>query len=78
MQAQTLTNGLVKESPFCSNPDCELYVRAGDPGVMGFGNWAEFPDGRIIGRNIYSGVYLCDPCGRIWCPVLAIQSGIAM
>jgi hypothetical protein len=56
-------NGLEKEFPFCSNPDCELYVRAGDPGVMGSGNWAELPNGRIVGRSIYSGVYLCDRCG---------------
>jgi hypothetical protein len=36
------------------------------------------PDGRIVGRSIYSGVYLCDPCGREWHPVLAIRSGLAM
>jgi hypothetical protein len=62
-------NGLEKEFPFCSNPDCVLYVRAGDPGVVGSGNWAQLP---------YSGVYLCDVCGREWCPVLTIRSGIAM
>jgi len=28
-------NGLEKEFPFCSNPNCELCVRAGDPGVVG-------------------------------------------
>jgi hypothetical protein len=27
-----------RDFPFCSNPDCVLYVRAGDPGVMGYGN----------------------------------------
>jgi hypothetical protein len=32
-------NGLEKEFPFCSNPDCELYLRAGDRGVVGSGNW---------------------------------------
>ena len=69
--------GLEKEFPFCSNPDCVLYVRAGDPGVVGSGNWAEFPDGRIVGRSIYSGVYLCDLCGREWRPVLTFQSAIA-
>ena len=67
-------NGLEKEFPFCSNPDCELYVRAGDPGVVGAGNWAQLPDRRIVGRSIYSGVYLCDDCGREWLPVLAIRS----
>jgi len=71
-------NGLEKEFPFCSNPDCELYVRAGDAGVVGAGNWAEMPDGRIVGRRIYCGVYLCDGCGREWRPVLAIGSGMAM
>jgi hypothetical protein len=71
-------NGLEKEFPFCSNPDCALYVRAGDPGVMGSGNWAELPDGRIVGRSICGGVYLCDLCGREWHPVLAIRSRIAM
>ena len=68
-------NGLEKEFPFCSNPDCVLYVRAGDPGVVGAGNWAELPDGRMVGRSIYGGVYLCDPCGREWQPVLAIACG---
>jgi hypothetical protein len=61
--------GLEKEFPFCSNPDCVLYLRAGDPGVVGCGNWAEFPDGRVVGRSIYSGIYLCDLCGREWRPV---------
>ena len=49
---------------FCSNLRCELHVRAGDTGVGGFGNWAHLPDGRIIGRGLYNGVFLCDPCGR--------------
>jgi hypothetical protein len=66
-------NGLEKEFPFCSNPDCVLYVRAGDAGVIGCGNWAQLPDGRIIGRSIYSGVYLCDPCGRAFRPVRAFR-----
>jgi hypothetical protein len=65
--------GLEKEYPFCSNPDCQLYVRAGDPGVIGSGNWAEFTDGRIVGRSIYSGLYLCDVCGREWHPVEAFR-----
>ena len=69
--------GLEKEFPFCSNPDCELYVHAGDPGVVGSGNWAELPDGRIVGRGIYSGVYLCDSCGHEWQPVHAFRSEIA-
>jgi hypothetical protein len=68
--------GFEKHYPFCANPDCQLYVRAGDPGVMGSGNWAQLPDGRITGRSIYSGVYLCDLCGREWLPVLAIRSAI--
>jgi len=50
--------------PFCSNLRCELHVRAGDPGVQGSGHWARLPDGRIIGRGLYDGVFLCDRCGR--------------
>jgi hypothetical protein len=54
-----------------------LYVRTGDRGVQGSGNWAQLPDGRIVGRSIYCGVYLCDPCGREWLPVLAVRSEFA-
>jgi hypothetical protein len=50
--------------PFCGNVRCELHVRAGDAGVFGFGNWARLPDGRIIGRGLYQGIFLCDSCGR--------------
>jgi hypothetical protein len=50
--------------PFCANPECELHVRAGDPSVRGFGNWAQLADGRIIGRSGYGGVFLCDACMR--------------
>jgi len=74
----TAMNGLEKEFPFCSNPDCELYVRAGDPGVLGCGNWAELPDGRIVGRSICCGVYLCDRCGREWRPIRAFCWPAAM
>jgi hypothetical protein len=70
--------GLEKEFPFCSNPDCMLYVRAGDTGVVGSGNWAELPDGRIVGRGLYSGVYLCDVCGREWRAVPTFDERIAM
>jgi hypothetical protein len=42
----------------------------GDAHVMGKGNWAQLSDGRIVGRGIYWGVYLCDPCGQIWRPVV--------
>jgi len=50
--------------PFCGNPRCELHVRPGDPGVLGIGNWAQLPDGRLIGRGWYGGEFLCDVCGR--------------
>jgi len=49
---------------FCANPQCELHVRAGDPGVHGFGNWAQLPDGRIIGRSFHRDGFLCDTCCR--------------
>lgn len=53
-----------QDLPFCGNPHCELHLRAGDPGVQGAGNWAQFPDGRWVGRQTYDGVLLCDDCGR--------------
>jgi hypothetical protein len=56
--------GFESSYPFCANPDCELHVQAGDEGVNGSGNWAAMPDGRIIGRGIYYGVFLCDLCGK--------------
>jgi hypothetical protein len=59
--------------PFCANPDCVLHVRVGDAGVVGSGNWAQFADGRIIGRIVYCGVYLCDVCGRSLRPVEFVQ-----
>ena len=65
--------GLEKEYPFCCNPDCVLYVRVGDPEVQGSGNWAELPGGIVVGRGIYSGISLCDLCGRTWRPVLAFR-----
>lgn len=49
--------------PFCSNLRCKLHIRAGDTGVHGFGNWARMPDGRMISRGLYNGIFLCDPCG---------------
>jgi hypothetical protein len=63
---QAAMHGFEKDFPFCSNPDCILYVRAGDPGVIGSGNWAELPDGRIVGRILCGGIYLCDLCGHEW------------
>jgi hypothetical protein len=49
---------------FCENPDCQLHVKRGDPGVTGQGNWAELPDGRWVGRGGYQDRTLCDFCGR--------------
>ncbi len=66
-------NGREQDDPFCSNPDCILYVRSGDAGVIGSGNWAELADGTIIGRGIYYGLYLCDSCGQTWRPVVAVN-----
>jgi hypothetical protein len=53
-----------QDYPFCGNPQCPLHVRAGDPQVRGAGNWARLPDGRWVGRHVYDGILLCDPCGR--------------
>ena len=70
--------GIEKDFPFCGNPDCVLYVRAGDPGVVGSGNWAQLSDGRIVGRNLRGGVYLCDTCAEEWHPVPSFQSRLAV
>ena len=51
-------------SYFCADPRCVLHVRAGDPGVEGFGNWAVLPSGVQVGRGRYAGTYLCDQCGK--------------
>ena len=51
-------------SYFCANPQCVLHVRAGEPGVEGFGNWAVLPSGVQVGRGRCAGTYLCDRCGR--------------
>lgn len=64
-------NASGRPEPFCSNPDCLLHVRAGDPGVVGSGNWAQLAEGTLIGRGIYHGLYLCDVCGRTWHAVIA-------
>ncbi len=50
------------DSIFCANPGCELHVRPGDPNVQGSGNWAQFPDGTIIGRRRVESTMLCDRC----------------
>lgn len=57
-------DGLGTEHLFCNNPLCDLYVRTGDPGVQGAGNWANLANGLIVGRGLYGGVFLCDRCGR--------------
>jgi hypothetical protein len=51
------------EQPFCANAACPLHVQSGEPGVSGFGNWAEV-NGILIGRGRYGARMLCDPCGR--------------
>ena len=68
-------NAHARDDPFCSNPDCLLHVRSADAAVIGAGNWAELPDGTTIGRGIYHGLYLCDPCGQTWRAVVAFNLG---
>jgi hypothetical protein len=62
------------EPPFCGNPQCALHVRAGDQGVRGAGNWAVLADGRIIGRVLCGGIYMCDTCAREWIAVAVFDS----
>ena len=51
---------------FCGNPHCPLglHVRPGDADVDGSGSWATLENGLVIGRGLYNGAYLCDPCGK--------------
>jgi len=48
---------------FCNNPECELHVRVGSPGVHGIGNWAVLENGHTFGRGRYGNIFLCDACG---------------
>ena len=48
---------------FCSNPDCALHLRAGDPGVVGEGDWIVLADGRTYGRSRRDDGVYCDACG---------------
>ena len=49
---------------FCSNAECVLHVRPGEPQVLGSGEWAVRPDGVVTSRAVYAGRMLCDICGR--------------
>ena len=49
---------------FCSNPECVLHVRHGDPQVCGAGEWAVRPDGVVTSRRRVGERMLCDLCGR--------------
>jgi hypothetical protein len=49
---------------FCSNPRCRFHVRAGDDGVVGFGDWARLADGTTASHHWVDGELLCDLCAR--------------
>jgi hypothetical protein len=49
---------------FCSNAECVLHVRPGEPHVFGAGEWAVRPDGVVTSRKLVGGQMLCDVCGR--------------
>jgi hypothetical protein len=50
------------DSVFCANPCCVLHVRPGDENVRCTGNWAQFADGILVGRQRVDAVMLCDRC----------------
>ena len=50
-----------------------MHVRPGDVGVLGGGNWAVLADGRILGRVLCGGIYLCDTCAREWVAVAVFE-----
>ena len=64
MESDPSDSGHGTGHPFCNNPQCNLHVWAGDPGVQGAGNWAVLANGLIVGRGPYGGVFLCDRYGR--------------
>jgi hypothetical protein len=64
MDAILLQDGLESGHPFCGNPECELHVCVGGPGVKGIGNWAILENGHMTGRGLYGTTFLCDECGR--------------
>lgn len=47
---------------FCSNAECVLHVRPGDPQVFGSGEWAVRPDGVVTSRRLQHGRMVCDVC----------------
>lgn len=49
---------------FCSNAECVLHVRPGEPHVVGSGEWAVRPDGVVTSRKLVGSQMLCDVCGR--------------
>jgi hypothetical protein len=50
------------DSVFCAVEECDLHVRPEDPQVRGWGNWAVFANGLIIGRRRIEDRILCDRC----------------
>lgn len=52
------------DQTFCANTTCDLHVSPRDAHVRGRGNWAERANGIIVGRSMYGGKLLCDPCGQ--------------
>ena len=49
---------------FCSNPACVFHVRADDPCVKGFGDWAILESGLTVSHRWIRGELLCDLCTR--------------
>lgn len=47
---------------FCSDANCVLHVRVGDPQVFGAGEWAVRPDGVVTSRRLVHGRMVCDVC----------------
>ena len=66
------------DSAFCANTDCVLHVRPGDVNLKGCGNWAEFANGIIFGRQRVERVMLCDGCAaRTLCRELTLRRDCA-
>ena len=65
--ARPVLDGLPAPRPrpsvyFCSNVDCAFHVRADDPRVKGFGDWAVLENGLTVSHRWIDGHLLCDLC----------------
>ncbi len=65
--------GWPQDDPFFSSPDCVLYVRSGDPGVVGSGIGLNLPTASSSGGESTTASILYDLCGRALQPSVLVD-----